>query len=260
MRYLFAFSYDGGKFTGFQRGTGKRSVEDSIISVLDKYSIGENFRCCSRTDRGVSAIMNTSTLDSDSDAEDIIGILNSNLEDIYFYKYAGVDENFNVRRVQFKKYVYIMPEMDQFYSIRITDLKKFEGEHDFSNFCKLNGRNTKRSVIEIGESFDNHIRTVSFKAKGFLWNQIRFMVGYAMEKARDERTPDDPFSAEYKTRKLAPPGPLFLVEISYEGVEFKTVVKKSTRKRSEKAYMMALSDYFFNRAMLGRTDKDPLFK
>lgn len=254
MRYLLGFSYAGTKFTGFQRGTGERSVEDCILHVLNENSLGVNFRCCSRTDRGVSAIMNTCTIDTDRNAVDIIGILNSSLEDIYFHEYAKVDDDFNVRRVMYKKYIYIIPETGIFPLIKLEDLKKFEGEHDFSNFCKLNGRNTRRTVMEIDEFHRNNMRYISFKARGFLWNQIRFMMGYAMERSREKRTSEEPFSEEYRVRRLAPAEFLFLEEITYDGIEFRKVIRKSTRKKVERSYMNSLTVFNFNKLMLDITD------
>ncbi len=254
MRYLLGFSYAGTKFTGFQRGTGERSVEDSILQILNKNSLGSNLRCCSRTDRGVSAIMNTCTIDSDRNAEDIIGILNSSLEDIYFHKYTMVSDDFNVRKVTFKKYIYLLPETGIFPFINIDDLKKFEGEHDFSNFCKLNGRNTVRTVTEVNEFQRNNVRYISFVANGFLWNQIRFMIGYAMERAREKETPDNPFSYEYRMRRLAPAQFLFLEEIVYDKIDFRKVIRKSTRKKVERSYMSSLTMLNFNKFMLDLTE------
>ena len=241
MRYLLAFAYDGSRFSGFQRGTGERSVEDTILTCIDKHSLGTRLICCSRTDRGVSAIMNTATIDSELSAGRIIGTLNSNIEDIYFYKYSTVPDDFNVRKVQWKKYVYLFPSGTLYSKIKLEDLKKFEGNHDFSNFCKLNGRRTERVVIEVGEEKFQNERAVYFKARGFLWNQIRFFIGYGMERVRNPETPEDPFSPQYRARRLASPELLFLSEIKYENVQFVNYLKKSTARKINREYLSEFS-------------------
>ena len=42
MYYLIKYGYEGTMFSGFQRGNGSNSVEDSVIRVLEKYGIKES--------------------------------------------------------------------------------------------------------------------------------------------------------------------------------------------------------------------------
>ena len=91
-------------------------------------------------------------------------------------------------------------------------------------------------------------------ANGFLWNQIRFMIGYAMERAREKETPDNPFSYEYRMRRLAPAQFLFLEEIAYDKIDFRKVIRKSTRKKVERSYMSSLTMLNFNKFMLDLTE------
>jgi tRNA pseudouridine38-40 synthase len=248
VRYLISFSYDGKNFSGFQRGTGERSVEDEILEILKKKEVGNHLRTCSRTDRNVSAFMNTLTLESNLKPTDIMGILNSNTRDIYFTGYAEVDPNFNVRSALWKEYVYVLPLMKPFDSIDIEDLKKFEGFHDFRKFCRFNGRDMSRTIMEIREEWSDGDRLISIKARGFLWNQIRFILGFGMERQLFPKTPMDPFSTEYIKRRLAPPQLLFLREIKYENVKFELFMNKSIRKRMEEQFLSSRSSDYLMRS------------
>jgi Pseudouridylate synthase len=95
---------------------------------------------CSRTDRGVSALMNTASLDTDLPPVRIMGTLNAHLDHIYFHRYAIVNDNFRVRYVAMKTYGYILPDTYPYNHINLDDLKHFEGVHNFERYCKLDGK------------------------------------------------------------------------------------------------------------------------
>ncbi len=247
-RLLVGFSYDGSLFTGFQRGNGNRSIEDEIQNCMDKFSLGINLRCASRTDRNVSALCNFLTLDTGQDPKKIMGILNSEIRGMTFHSYAHVGDHFNVRHATMKEYAYIIPSRSIDHEILSERLHKFEGTHDFKNFCRPEGKNTVREIKKIWLSEMSGLPAVFFRARGFLWNQIRFIMGYGL---MPENRSEDPFSEDWP-RKLAPPYNLILVKIEYEGIKTETYINRSIfkymeserdKKRSSYAYYNALSEY-----------------
>ena len=56
-------------FSGFQRGNGENSVEDSIIRCLEKNHMPGEIHSAARTDRGVSAVGNVFSMESDESIE-----------------------------------------------------------------------------------------------------------------------------------------------------------------------------------------------
>ncbi len=249
------FGYDGTKFSGFQKGIGKHSVEDQILSCINDNNLGTHFMSCSRTDRGVSAIMNTAALDTDLSPSRVLGTLNSSLEDIYFHKYAIVKSDFRVRYVTMKTYGYILPDSAPYNRINIDDLKPFEGFHDFRNFCKLDRKETEREINEI--LLENYMdsRIVIFRARGFLWNQIRFMIGYAIERVIHTNTPSDPFSEEYIARRLAPANLLILRDIKYPNAEFIDFPSRKKERRSRLLYEGGIINSFLGRELNERAKR-----
>lgn len=79
-----------------------------------------------------------------------------------------------------------------------TAAKKFLGEHDFRNFCKMdavNVHNYKRCIMSFditqsSEKFrDNELWAIIIRGSAFLWHQVRcmvavlFMIGRGLESA-----------------------------------------------------------------------------
>ncbi|KAL3619776.1 hypothetical protein CASFOL_034688 [Castilleja foliolosa] len=115
--------------------------------------------------------------------------------------------------------------------------KKFIGEHDFRNFCKMDAANvhnfrrhiTSFEIFSCNERFeDDELWALKIKGSAFLWHQIRcmvavlFMVGQGLESPNviDElldidRTPRKP---QYT---MAPEIPLVLRSCEFEGLKFK---------------------------------------
>lgn len=237
MRIFLGLAYDGKRFSGYQKGTGKNSVEDNILRCVKENKLGSHLISCSRTDRNVSALMNVVSIDSDLSPIKIIGILNSNLENIYFHRYSIVDDQRRVREVAWKKYAYILPEHGILSEIEEEDFSQFVGTHDFRNFCKFDDKPTEREILSVTEERINGKRAMIFTAKGFLWNQIRFMVGYAIEKhLHPSSTPDNPFSEGYNARRLGPSDFLVLMQIKYENLTFTKINSRVKYNESLKLY------------------------
>lgn len=71
---------------------------------------------------------------------------------------------------------------------------------------------------------------VDFKARSFLWNQIRFIIAYGVEHSFTE-TQEDPFSLKEKYTVLMDPQGLILTDMAYEGIEFQDAVSLSKKKQ-----------------------------
>ncbi|MGP6239986.1 hypothetical protein ACNF40_06185 [Cuniculiplasma sp. SKW4] len=239
-RLLIAFSYDGTKFTGFQRGNGLNSVESEILQCVIKFDLGINMRSASRTDRNVSALRNFMTIDTDRRPEDVLGILNSSINDAHFHSYSFVDDNFNVRHSVSKTYAYILPTHFKIPNDIEDILKKFVGTHDFKNFSKPEGKVTVRTIERIWISEISSFPAIFFKSKGFLWNQIRFIMGYILN---DTDYSKDPF--ENAKRILAPPQNLILIDITYENVALQSFRNGSIARRIDRKSEMARNSYIF---------------
>ncbi|MEM3675806.1 MAG: hypothetical protein QXV22_01980 [Thermoplasmataceae archaeon] len=230
--------YLGPLFTGFQRGNGVNSVEDRIISILQGRSLGNYVQAAARTDRNVSAADNAFTIDTQDDPEKVIRILNSEIEGMYFHSFAAVDDNFRARYSDSKTYSYLIFEKLDIDRLN-AELKKFTGTHDFTRFSRRDYRNPVRTINSISTLENDRWIEVNFTARSFVWNQIRYIMGYALE-ALKTGTDIDPFDSAKEKPKLAPPENLILSRITYSGVKFQVICQKSKLKR----LLMDRSRYF----------------
>jgi tRNA pseudouridine38-40 synthase len=242
-KYIIKFSYDGSRFSGYQRGNGERSVEDSIQTELEKMGINSKIRSAARTDRGVSAISNVFSVEYDDSIDKLLGILNSRIMDMAFHSFAQVKNSFNPRHCTMKWYRYYI-----FQNINRSRLQevlgKFSGIHDFKNYCRSDGRNTVRSISSIKVGSYGVFTFVDFYAQSFLWQQIRSIIAYAMQHA--EFSEDlDPFDASTRYGKIAPPYPLILMDIEYESLKFAPFISRSKEKLLIKNFNEIRSRYTF---------------
>ncbi len=202
---LLKFSYIGWMFESYSIQPGKKTVEGSIIDVLKKFNIAEKIMSSSRTDRGVSALGNVIGIKTDQRAEKIAGILNSNLHGIYFHSYAIVDDNFNPRWAKKRWYRYFWPYSKQNINEIREKSKYLLGEHDFSGFSRMDGRNPVRKIYEIDVNVENNIIVFDIIGESFLWNMVRRIVGYLL------------FESEKNLGKFTAPAQfLILMDVEYD--------------------------------------------
>ncbi len=229
MRLLIKFGYFGWQFTGFQRGNGHNSVEDRILGVLHREKISDNIQCAARTDRGVSAISNAFVVDTDRKPSMVLGILNGKIPDMVFHSYAIVGENFNPRYCDYKTYRYLVQKEEAGPFLRVA-LNAFRGQHDFRNFCRMDGRNPVRTIRSISIGSRGKMIYIDYKARSFLWNQIRYITAYALEQSFSENQ-HDPFSLNEKYPKLMDPEGLILKDMVYGGIDFNDGISLSKKKQ-----------------------------
>ncbi len=236
---LLKFAYDGKYFHGYQRQDTLPTVEGEIIKVLRKFGIGEKIVSASRTDRGVSALGNVIWLKNmKRDIEDIIGILNSNLNHIYFHSYALRDINPRHARQRWYRY-HILTDTN--YDRLKECAKIFEGEHDFRNFTRAR-KNTVLRIDKIKVNKIENVVIIDFFAQYYLWNMIRRIVP-AMESCSRKDFGEDIFK-ERRNFGLAEPHGLILMDVIYDFPFDKMRIKKKWREKIGENYLSSLIYYY----------------
>ncbi|MBR9680827.1 MAG: hypothetical protein GOU98_03315 [Candidatus Altiarchaeota archaeon] len=183
--YLYKVSYLGWLFFGSQIQSDQITVEGELTKLM-----GTRAKFLSRTDRGVSARANTLVVDTKLN----IGKINSQIEGVKIWAESKV---LKVPKIKHRHYRYFLNE----FLGDPKNLLKFNGTHDFSKFARIDGsskvkKDTLRSVeVKLGKRGDFDF--VDFYSKGFLWNQVRRMVGH-------------------EKNKTASPLPLILMDIIFE--------------------------------------------
>lgn len=181
------------------------TVEGALLSALHRAKLIPTcdtadceFSRCGRTDKGVSALRQVVSLrvrsllspeeqsspENDGRELDYLHILNQLLpDDVRLYEVAlRLPEGFDARfSCTYRRYKY-------FFHARGLDIDKmriacefFKGEHDFRNFCKVDGSkqivNFERGVLEakvVQEKDD--LFSFDLTGTAFLWHQVRSMV------------------------------------------------------------------------------------
>jgi tRNA pseudouridine38-40 synthase len=213
---LVKFGYNGTCFTGFQKGNGNQSIEDSILSILRTYNIADDLRSAARTDRNVSASGNVLMISTKMQPEKTLRILNARGRDLYFFGYSTVDDDFNPRHCRSKRYVYVLSNPLPTF---VETIKKFEGQHDFSAYCRKDARSTIRSISRIECKPEDKFLKIIIEGKSFVWEQIRSIIGFCNTPAMKDHF-SDPFGNPPERRVVAPPEPLILADIEYDKVNF----------------------------------------
>ncbi|KAH6834713.1 MA3 domain-containing protein [Perilla frutescens var. hirtella] len=256
--------YFGQRFYGFaSEAQMDPTIESEIFKALEKTRLisGDKkelqYSRCGRTDKGVSSVAQVISLFMRSNLKDTSGsngysgetfaeesydyikILNRVLpNDIRILGWSPAPTNFSAR------FSCLSREYKYFFwreNLNITAMeiagRKFIGEHDFRNFCKMDAasvhnyrRNiTSFEVFSCNERYgDDELWAMKIKGSAFLWHQIRcmvavlFLIGQGLESANVidelldvERTPRKP---QYK---MAPEIPLVLHSCEFDGLKFK---------------------------------------
>lgn len=227
MRYAVKFAYDGKEFQGYARQPDLKTVEGEVIKSLVKSSIIEDaqesrFRSASRTDKGVSALGNVIAFTTNSSKEQILKALQKGLTDILVYCIREVEPDFYPRHARYRIYRYYLKSKDFNISDLISAVTLFTGEHNFSNFARIEDfKEPVRTIDNIIITEKNGFLIVDFYAQTFLWHQIRRVisavekVGYgSLDKEQIIEALDNP--NKKVDFGLASADPLLLVDIIYD--------------------------------------------
>ena len=225
---LVKFGYIGWLYTGFQKGNGSSSIEDTILKVLIDEGISDKLNSAARTDRGVSALGNVIKIETEEKPEKILGILNHEIRGMLFHSWAEAEDGMNARHCDSKTYRYILPrnmilEKEENFE-RI--MRKFVGTHDFINFCRKDARNTVRTVNSIKFHKERGFLTIDITGKSFLWNQIRIMIAYALKNSPSDGN-IDPFELDSRFPAISIPDSLILLDVFYKDKKFKKCLNRS---------------------------------
>ncbi|XP_031392759.1 tRNA pseudouridine(38/39) synthase isoform X2 [Punica granatum] len=257
--------YFGQRFYGFaSEAQLDPTVESELFKALEKTRllVGDRkksqYSRCGRTDKGVSAVGQVIALflrsnlketnENDNmpcefgqrqDGEiDYVRVLNRALpKDIRVTGWCPVPVGFSARfSCLSREYKYFFWRDDLNISAMEHAGKKFIGEHDFRNFCKMDAANVHHyrrhissfELIPCNKSFDgNQLWVIKVTGSAFLWHQVRcmvavlFMVGQGLESPqileflldtdRTQRKPQYAMASEI---------PLVLQSCQFEGLTF----------------------------------------
>ncbi|MCH5207434.1 MAG: tRNA pseudouridine(38-40) synthase TruA [Oscillospiraceae bacterium] len=247
MRNLKVFiSYNGAEYHGFQRQENAVSVQEIVENTIGKLLKTEPpvIYGCSRTDAGVHArrFCFNVKIENNIPCVGFVKGMNTLLpDDIAVLSCEEADDDFHARFcTKAKEYVYLInnkPERDVFlrklayhYPLPL-DIDKmrsaaslFVGEHDFSAFCRSEGKkrvkSTVRTIYSVSVSETGGIVEIKIKGNGFLYNMVRIITGTLIYISEGKRSLADVENALVTgDRELAgmtlPPDGLYLNEVYY---------------------------------------------
>lgn len=211
MRYVCRIAYDGTNYSGWQIQKNARSVQEELMTALEKL-IGERviITASGRTDSGVHAAAQICHFDCETGIppEKIADALNVNLPpDISVLNSAIAKDGFDANRSAKKKtYRYSLyfsnrrnPLLDR-YSLFIkggVDLERLEesgklyvGSHNFKAYCASGSqvKTYEREIFSIEfktrTEYNAKIVDIFVSGGGFLYNMVRTMVGTMLDFAK----------------------------------------------------------------------------
>ncbi|XP_021902539.1 tRNA pseudouridine(38/39) synthase [Carica papaya] len=228
--------YFGRRFYGFaSEAQMDPTVESEIFKALVKTRllVGDKkesqYSRCGRTDKGVSSVGQVIAL---------VRILNRALpEDIRIIGWSPIRLDFSARfSCLGREYKYFFWRKNMNLLAMGSAGKKFIGEHDFRNFCKMdaaNVHNYRRCVtsFEISPYYKSYngseLCAIKINGSAFLWHQVRcmvavlFMIGQGLESVDVIDTLLDTKKTPRKPQyTMAPEIPLILQSCEFEGLKF----------------------------------------
>lgn len=267
------FSYLGWGYNGLaiqKDPTPLPTVEGVLIDALNKCkfvnSLNPNdfkFSRCGRTDKGVSALnqvvslkvrsnlTNEEQLDPSNDEKelDYVNILNHLLpKDIKIHSIAlrppkGFDARFSCTS---RHYKYIFHKKDLNIELMSKASSLYEGEHDFRNFCKLDGSkqitNYNRTIIKSQIlKLDDEYYCFDLEGSAFLWHQVRNMIGILFligQNLEDINIINELLDvSKYPTKPIYDMGfdlPLILYDCKFNGIEWLSPINSFKKDRTNR--------------------------
>lgn len=220
-------AYLGDGFSGSQIQPLYRTVEGEVLENLKLITrLSEedlHLRFSSRTDKGVNALGNVFSVDSNLEGSILLKALNAVSDGVFYRSFCQVPEDFNVRHASGRRYRYILPYHDQDMTLarRCADL--FVGEHDFLRFCRPDGKPTVLTVDSISVERSDDVIILEFEARYFLWNMIRRMAAAIDDVSKGHSSLNDvsrALNGENITFGMARPDALTLLDVRYDWLHF----------------------------------------
>jgi tRNA pseudouridine38-40 synthase len=243
MRIAAIIEYDGSGFSGWQRQTDARSVQQCVeeaLSGIADHAVAVTV--AGRTDAGVHACAQVVHFDTDALRSNYAWVrgTNSNLPaDVALLWASEVESSFHARySATAREYRYVVvnrPVRPTYLARRVTheyrplDVKRMQsatgfliGAHDFSAFraaeCQAKSPVRELRALEIARTGD--FVTITVRANAFLHHMVRNLAGVLMDIGSGEREPHWAREVlEARDRKLggitAPPDGLYLTAVDY---------------------------------------------
>ena len=253
-RFAFLLEYDGTPFNGWQRQAGGQpSVQGALEAALTRIDPAKPLiQGAGRTDSGVHASGQVAHADltRDWDPFRLAGALNAHLRPapVAVLACARVDDAFHARfwaverRYRYRILIRTAPPVlagRQVWQVRHPlDLAAMQagaqhlvGKHDFTTFrsalCQAHSPVKTLDEITLSEAQvpgGTEIRAV-LRARSFLHNQVRSIIGTLEQVGAGVRSPDDvatALAARDRTAcgPVAPPGGLCLTQVRYPADPF----------------------------------------
>lgn len=260
---LLRIAYGGLPFHGSARQPDQRTVEGELLDAISARFSAEqvsDLRFASRTDAGVSALGNVVQIQSSIPRRSLAKALNRTLHDIWVNGTAEAPEGLNPRHARSRTYSYYLPPLEQEERWKIKRLAPaFEGEFDMTAFHRFEeGRDPVRRIDRVELRSTRHGPVLRVTAPSFLWQQVRRMTGAMVAHARGEIEAqliiDALHGGDYRP-KPAPPEPLILEEVAYDGVIFDKVEPDHDDQRFSAFYHDAIVRMRITGSLLaGETD------
>ena len=241
--FKFIISYDGSRYSGWERQPGRETIQGKLETVLPRMC-GADVQVigAGRTDAGVhaKAMAANAYMDTEKTPDEVRDYMNHYLpDDICVQEAKLAADRFHARyRAVGKLYTYTCyvgetkPVFNRKYVTVLDgkpDVEKMRkaaeflvGEHDFRSFCA--NPQMKKSTVRIVDSIEiqqkKDLLYLNFHGTGFLQNMVRILTGTLLEVGFGKRSVASVKEVlEAKDRKLAgytaPPQGLCLMRVDY---------------------------------------------
>ncbi len=213
-RYKITLAYDGTAYCGYQRQENGVTVQQRVEEALEYVNQSPVvFHGCSRTDAGVHArgFVGYADLDKPIPPANFVRAMNARLPpDIRIMRTAIASSTFNaqydVKGKEYRYFVYnapiLPPHLYPYWEHeRIPlDVKamqdgaaRFAGSHDFKSFASVSDRipeSTVRDILSFTVRKAGPRVVFAVKGKGFLYKQVRAMVGFLLRVGTGAEKPE----------------------------------------------------------------------
>ena len=207
-RVMVALGYHGDAFHGSQVQPDIRTVEGALIRALERLDWWREgcLEMSSRTDAGVSVRMNLARIDLPTEVArsieetNLLRAMNDNLPiGMVVWSARGISEKAHIRYPTSRHYLFRTEVMHDWprevdAEIFAEACSLFEGEHNFTNMCRLEeGKDPMRIIDECIPwlSSDGRVIGISVRSRAFLWNQVRRIASAISGVVSGRNTLDD---------------------------------------------------------------------
>jgi tRNA pseudouridine38-40 synthase len=222
-------AYDGRRFDAYARHNDTHTVEDHLLRALRTQGyVEDSFKTGSRTDAGVSALENVCRAQVERKTlRGLVPSLQKEVPDgLWITGAATVPDEWNPRHAKQRSYRYVAVPHGETLARMKPACKAFVGRHLMSAFAKMEeGRNPMRTVMDFTVEEHEGLWLFRTVADGYLWNQVRRMVGAVQAVGRGEAEVADVEASlttgvKHDLFHLASPAGLLLESVQHPGLEW----------------------------------------